>query len=92
MTTLSPYFSTFEGMQTTLSVAPKDPPNTPVPRLVHVANVPDADQLEQLLVKAIGRVNSFDGAAEAVCSVGPGSSSAAGECMLPDLILILTPS
>ncbi|KAJ5185378.1 hypothetical protein N7491_006753 [Penicillium cf. griseofulvum] len=58
--TSSSHFSNGQVMQTT-ELAPryKDPPNTPTPRLVQ-SITPDADQLEQLLVGLIGKVQPFD--------------------------------
>ena len=83
MTNFTPHLSSFEGMQATLSVPrPKDPPNTPVPRLVHSVSAPDADQLKQLLVKVIGRVQAVEESGEAVCSVLSRSSSASSESMV----------
>jgi hypothetical protein len=67
-------------MQATLPVpGPKDPPNIPVPRFVPSAIVPHVEQLEQLLVETIGRVQALDGPAEVVSSAVCRSSSASSE-------------
>ncbi|KAJ5852232.1 uncharacterized protein N7529_011617 [Penicillium soppii] len=76
MPTLPPHLSDIEGIQATLSVpGPKDPPNTPVPRLIPSAGAPDADRLEQLLVEVL------DEPGEAVCSVVSRSGNASSESM-----------
>ncbi|KAJ5489968.1 hypothetical protein N7453_010793 [Penicillium expansum] len=52
----SSHFFDGRGKQATEPAAQyKDPPNTPIPRAVQ-SIAPDADQLEQLLVRLIGRI------------------------------------
>lgn len=53
----SPHF--LDGRATEPVAQYKDPPNTPIPRLVQSVT-PDADQLEQLLARLISGVNTFD--------------------------------
>lgn len=68
-------------MQTTLSVyGPRDPPNTPIPRLVHSVGAPDADHLGRLLVEALDRVQTFDEAGT-VHPLRSGSTNGSGECI-----------
>jgi hypothetical protein len=82
MPTLPPHLSDIEGIQATLSVpGPKDPPNTPVPRLIPSAGAPDADRLEQLLVEVIDNIQVLDEPGEAVCSVVSRSGNASSESM-----------
>lgn len=67
-----------EGTQVSLAVpGPRDPPNTPVPRLLHSTGAPDADHLGRLLLEALGRVQTLDEAV--VHSIMPGSANSLGE-------------
>lgn len=48
-----------DGRATEPAAQYKDPPNTPIPRLVQSV-APDADQLEKLLARLISGVHTFD--------------------------------
>lgn len=77
---VSEQFPGYESTQISLAVpGPKDPPNTPVPRLLHSTGAPDADHLGRLLVEALDRVQTLDEAV--VHSIMPGSANGSGERM-----------
>lgn len=68
-----------DGKQATSVSGPPDPPNTPVPRVMHPAGAPDADQLELLLVEALDRVQNLDDPGDPARSLVSGSANCSGE-------------
>lgn len=79
MASPSVQFPGCEGKQAASVSGPPDPPNTPVPRLMHSADAPDADQLELLLVEALDSVQTFDGPGDPARSLVSGSTNGLGE-------------